>query len=70
MPSHTAGPAPLRAERTGPKAFTNTKLRSTGMVIREGAKIQYAKVLEFDDRDVANRFSDAVVAAVKKAAAK
>jgi hypothetical protein len=40
------------------------------MVIREGAKIQYAKVLEFDDRDVANRFSDAVVAAVKKAAAK
>jgi hypothetical protein len=44
--------------------------KDTGMVVRDGAKIQYAKVLEFDDRDVANRFSDAVVAAVKKAAAK
>jgi hypothetical protein len=44
--------------------------KDTGTVVRDGAKIQYAKVLEFDDREIANRFSDAVVAAVKKAAAK
>jgi hypothetical protein len=43
--------------------------KETGQVVRDGAKIQYAKVLEFDDREVANRFSDAVVAAVKSKAA-
>ena len=45
--------------------------KETGQVIREGDKIAYAKVLEFTDKQVANRFSDAVVAAIKdKVAAK